>query len=653
MKQENPNEKKSSDLRKKAEKKLKPATMPIEKLPDEEVRKLAHELQVHQIELEMQNEELRDSQIELEKSRNRYSRLYDFAPIGYFTISEKGLILEINLTGASMLGVERGFLIKKSLRNFISRESQDIYYLHRKQAFETKKHEACELTMKKKDDFQFHVRLESIAVQDNEGHYNRLHTIISDVTERKQVEEKLRKLSQAVEQSPCTVMITDINGDIEYVNNKFSQLTGYTSQEVIGKNPRILKSDNVTLDVYETLWNTITAGGEWKGDFHNKKKKGELYWEQAHISPIKNSLGVITHYLGVKEDVTERKRFESQLTFMADHDPLTNLFNRRRFHEELEHWLAQSKRYHTKCALLFLDLDNFKYYNDTYGHLNGDEILLRLAGILKNKIRKTDTLARLGGDEFAIILPFTKVEEVKSMSRHILGMVRENISLRENKSLCLTASIGIVLFPEHGSSVDTLLSYADRAMYKAKYQGRNQVCFFTHADKAQLKSQQSWDTRIREALEHNKFVLYLQPIIDIREKTLYGYEVLLRMVGENGKHILPKDFFQIAERFGHLHSIDRWVICRTIQLITEYELDKKGLHVQVNLSGKAFADLDLLPMIKKEFEKSGINQKFLVFEITESSTIENFTDANNFIEMLKDIGCRFALDDFGVGFSTF
>ncbi|GJQ60756.1 MAG: EAL domain-containing protein [Candidatus Scalindua sp. AMX11] len=645
--------KKDPNLRRKAEAMIRSKTAPKQKLPNEEVGKLSHELQVYQTQLEMQNEELRKAQVQIEESRQKYVRLYDFAPVGYFTIGEKGLILEVNLTGATMLGLERGVLMKKHLTSFMRREEQDIYYRHRERAFETKKREACELTFKKNDNVQFCARLESIAVRDSEGDFKQLHTIISDITQWKQVQEKLRNLSQAVEQSPSIVIITDINGNIEYVNNKFSQLTGYTSQEVIGKNPRILKSGTITPDVYEDLWKTIAKGGEWEGEFHNKKKDGELYWEHAHILPIKNSMKMTSHYLGVKEDITERKRFEVQLIFLADHDPLTNLYNRRRFHEELGRCLVQSKRYHTTGALLFLDLDNFKYYNDTYGHLKGDELLVKLAGVLKNNIRETDTLARLGGDEFAIILPFAGAEEAQSISQHILGIVREYIPLLENKSLCLTASIGIVLFPEYGSDIDTLLSYADRAMYKAKQQGRNKVCLFSNADKMLLESQQNWDTSMRDALAQNKFVLYLQPIIDISKKILYGYEVLLRMVGEKGEHILPKDFFPLAEQFGHIHSIDRWVICRAIQLIAEYALDRRRLQVTVNVSGKAFTDSELLPMIKEELTRSGINQQYLVFEITESAIIENFTEANNFINTLKEIGCRFALDDFGVGFSTF
>ncbi|MDR4509017.1 MAG: EAL domain-containing protein [Candidatus Brocadiaceae bacterium] len=477
--------------------------------------------------------------------------------------------------------------------------------------------------------------------------------IIGSAITRNQNEEQLRKLSQAVEQSPSTTIITDTTGTIEYVNKKFSESTGYAYEEVVGKNPRILKSGNMPLTEYKYLWKTILSGMEWHGEFHNRKKNGELYWEQAHISPIKNSQGINTHFLAIKEDITERKKFETQLLFFADHDPLTNLFNRRRFRIELEHILAQSKRYNTNGALMFLDLDNFKYYNDTHGHQKGDELLVKLSNVLTERIRGTDIISRLGGDEFAIILPFTDVEKAYSISSQILQLVRGFFSTKENKSFYLTVSIGIVAYPEHGNELETLLTYADMAMYKAKEKGRNQICVFSPEHKMQIEVRLTWEKRIRHSLEHNKFILYLQPIVDLRNDVICGYETLLRMIGDNGEHILPKDFLDIAERFGLIRDIDRWVVRQAIQLIANHTLDARNILLEVNLSGKAFTDNELLSIIKYELTTKGVNPEYLIFEITETATIENIAVAQDFISTLKGIGCRFALDDFGVGFSTF
>lgn len=474
------------------------------------------------------------------------------------------------------------------------------------------------------------------------------------VTERKRAEGDLRKLSRVVEQSSTSVVITDTDGKIEYVNPKFIRLTGYDRKDIIGQNPRILKSGETPAEEYQRIWEIISSGGEWKGVFHNKKKNGELYWEQASISPIRNEKGEITHFLGIKEDITEHKKFETQLLYMAVHDPLTNLFNRRRFREELEYWTAQSRRHNVIGALLFLDMDDFKHINDTLGHQVGDELLVRIADMLRERLRETDILARLGGDEFAVILPHTNTEQALLISRQLGELIRNYTFVAKNeRHINVSVSIGVVLFPEHGIDADTLLACSDLALYKAKEEGRNRECVFSPDYKIHLDSQLDWKKRIRETLENDRFVLYVQPIVEIRKNTVVGYEALLRMIDEYGKVVAPADFLTIAERFGLIREIDRWVALRAIQLIKEKQLDRKGLFLEVNLSGKAFTDAELLHTIKESFGKTGINPGNLVFEITETAIIENIAKAQHFINSLKAMGCRFALDDFGNGFSSF
>ena len=228
---------------------------------------------------------------------------------------------------------------------------------------------------------------------------------IGRVTERKRSEESLRKLSQAVEQSTMSVLITDTDGKIEYVNPRFIQMTGYDREEIVGQNPCLLKSGETPSVEYQRLWENIASGDERQGEFQNKKKNGELYWERASISPIRNDKGEITHFLEIKEDITVHKNHETQLLFMATHDPLTNLFNRRRFREELEYWTALSRRHNAGGALLFLDIDDFKHINDALGHQVGDELLVCIADMLRDRLRETDILARLGGMSLPLFSP--------------------------------------------------------------------------------------------------------------------------------------------------------------------------------------------------------------------------------------------------------
>lgn len=466
-------------------------------------------------------------------------------------------------------------------------------------------------------------------------------------------ESRFRELSSAVEQNPCAIIITDVKGIIQYVNEKFCRMTGFAPEEVIGKSPRIFKSGETTHEEYEQLWKTITSGKTWRGELHNKKKNRELYWGHTSISSIKNPDGIITHFIAVTDDVSDRKWLETKLVNLADRDPLTNLFNRRRFQEELKNCLAQSQRYNLHGALLFIDLDNFKYVNDTLGHRTGDTLLKVVAELLKKRLRTTDTLARLGGDEFAIILHRTVWVQALAISKEIVELVKRYATVKEGESLGVTASIGIALFPEHGFDSEILLTYADLAMYQAKEEGRNRCCIYTHERKTQIEMLQVWKKRINNALLHDRFALYLQPILDIRSNHIAGHEVLLRMISEDGEHILPSNFLSFAERLGLIREIDRWVVSQAIRTIKSLHRVDNAQYLEINLSVKAISDPELLSIIKEGLITSGINPANLVMEIPESAIVENIQESKRFITTLKEMGCRFALDDFGIGFSSF
>jgi len=436
----------------------------------------------------------------------------------------------------------------------------------------------------------------------------------------------------------------------------------------VGQNSRILKSGKIPPEEYKRMWNTITSGSEWHGEFQNKKKSGKLYWVHASISPVKDSNGIITHFLAVIEDINERKHLETKLVNMAERDPLTNLFNRRRFEEELEDWLAQAKRYTTHGALLFIDLDNFKHINDTFGHYTGDKhfkhindtfghytgdkLLKTVANTLQKRLRYTDTLARLGGDEFAIILQHTNIGQAQLIAGEMLGLLKYNTEGKEGKCPGITASIGIALFPEHSASLETLIAYADLAMYNAKEQGGNRVCVYSQDQEMQIELRLKWKNRICYALENDRFVLHLQPILNLRENRIVRHEALLRMIGENGELIPPSVFLNVAERFGLIHEIDRWVVCKAINIIAELRRTGKFQCLEVNLSGKTVANTDFLSQTRQELEITDTNPSNLILGIPESAIVENAGEIHSFITSFKDIGCRFALDDYG-RFSSF
>lgn len=287
------------------------------------------------------------------------------------------------------------------------------------------------------------------------------------------------KLSHAVEHSPSSVIITDSKGNIEYVNPKFTQITGYILEEVVGKNPSILKSGKTPPEEYKRLWKIITTGGEWRGEFCNKKKNGELYWESVSISSIKNSAGAITHFISVCEDITERKRADETIQQMAYYDTLTALPNRTLFNDRLTMELAHAHRNKQMLALLFLDLDRFKVVNDTLGHTMGDQLLKEVAERLKNCVREEDTIARMGGDEFTLILPgIVHVDDVTKVASKILESVKKPLML-DDYELNITISIGITIYPNDGEDAEILLRNADIAMYRAKEKGRDNYQYYT------------------------------------------------------------------------------------------------------------------------------------------------------------------------------
>lgn len=281
-------------------------------------------------------------------------------------------------------------------------------------------------------------------------------------------DERLRILIRAVEQSPVSVIITDTRGIIQYVNPKFTHLMGYTAAEAIGKTPRIIKGSHLTREFYKDMWETILAGKEWHGVFQNRTKAGNLVWEAASISPIRDDEGTITHFVGIKEDITEIKRLQDQLEHLARHDPLTGLPNRHLFTDRLRQALAQGKRRKAPFAILYLDLNDFKPVNDVHGHKAGDALLVEVGRRLTACVRESDTVARMGGDEFTVLL--TDIHGPENAHR-IAGTIVEALGrpfLLEEGTCTIGASLGMALFPEDGATADLLLSKADTAMYQAK-----------------------------------------------------------------------------------------------------------------------------------------------------------------------------------------
>ncbi len=306
------------------------------------------------------------------------------------------------------------------------------------------------------------------------------HKLEEEINARRQIESELRKLSRAVEQSPSSIIITNTTGKIEYVNPAFTKLTGYSLEEVSGRNPNFQKSGKTPDSVYVDLWTTITSGNTWRGEFVNQKKDGDLYWEFAVIAPIRSGDNQITHYVAIKEDITARKQAEEELKRLATIDPLTGILNRRHFFKLAEVLFEHARRYQRELSALMIDADYFKQINDRYGHATGDKVLQTIATYLTQCIRKADLLGRYGGEEFVIIMPETSIEQGYQAAERLLEYLRDHPIETETRKIHLTLSIGVAVYdPKNPISIDKLVGRADQALYMAKDAGRNCVAVYS------------------------------------------------------------------------------------------------------------------------------------------------------------------------------
>jgi diguanylate cyclase (GGDEF)-like protein/PAS domain S-box-containing protein len=460
-------------------------------------------------------------------------------------------------------------------------------------------------------------------------------------------------LLQVIDSMLEAVMITDPQGLIQTVNSAFCSITGHSAEEVIGRNPRVLKSGRHANIFYKKMWASVISSGSWQGEICNRRKNGELYTEWLTISRVRNDRGEVTHYVGVFTDITKRKRAEEKIRHMAYYDALTDLPNRTLFRDRLTHALTHAEQTHQHAAVLFVDLDRVKLINDSLGHDVGDHLLKGVAGRLSASLREQDTVARLGGDEFMILLTdLHHSEDASPVAKKILESLKPPFHIDKHE-LYVTASVGVSLYPRDGSDAGTLLKNADTAMYRAKSRGRNTFEVFTPEMKVEMSEQHALANSLRRALEREEFSIHYQPQVSVRTGELIGMEALLRWNHPELGLISPDQFIRWAEDTGLIVPLGEWVLKKACEQNRLWQkVGHRRLVVAVNLSARQFQQPDIVETISSILEETGLDPSFLDLELTESVVMESAGPALETPHELKALGVQFSIDDFGIGYSS-
>ncbi len=470
---------------------------------------------------------------------------------------------------------------------------------------------------------------------------------------RKQAESKTIKLSSALEHAADSVFITDIGGVIEYTNPAFENITGYRAEEVIGKSANIVSSGKHDRVFYQDMWKTLLDGHEFRDIFINKKKDGTIYYEEKTITPLHDDNGNIYNFVSVGKDITDRMQTQERLHFLAHHDLLTELPNRVMLTDRLGHAIGNAQARSESLAVMFLDLDRFKVINDTLGHNIGDQLLQMVADRLRPCVRQTDTVARIGGDEFVILLEDIKdVTSISSVAKNVLDTLTQAFML-ENRELFVTSSIGISIYPQDGHDSNTLLKNADTAMYRAKEYGRNNYQFYSSDMNLRTLEQLTLETDLRYALQRDQFTLYYQPLIDLNNGLIVGFETLIRWQHPEFGLVSPADFIPMLEETGLIIPVGEWVLRTACQQNKEWQMQGlPAIPVAINLSARQFGATNLTGQVSEILEETSLEPRYLHLEITESVVMSNASGTYKTLDELNQLGIHLAVDDFGTGYSS-
>jgi len=603
----------------------------------------------------------------LERSRAEFESIFNSMADGVIYLDTNGKSLMVSPSMTKMFGYQIEYFENKKL-DFLYHDIKIYNYESQKRFKENSPDfsDGFEAKYVRKNGSVFTGELITSKVIDSQEKHIGFISILRDISERKVAEIALRDEKEralvTLKSIGDAVITTDKGGIIEYLNPVAEEITGWLSEDAKGLNlaevfviHNELDNTSVETPVEECLRKNEII--EMSNHIVLTNRFGKKFAIEDSAAPIRDKENNILGVILVFHDVSRARKMTKELSWQAKHDALTGLVNRQEFETIITNLLSKSKEdSNLHHALLYMDLDQFKIINDTCGHMAGDELLRQLTTVLKTEIRTHDVLARLGGDEFGVLLENCSRENAVKIAEKLRKAVESYRYAWADKSFLIGISIGLVPITSSKESISSLMSAADIACITAKDSGRNRVYIYEIDDAEVIKrhGEMQWVSRINKALEENSFVLYCQPIADISnaENITHHYEILIRLKNDNNEIISPMAFLPAAERYSLMPEIDKWVIVNIFKQLKNSPLDE-GDVLSLNLSGATLGEKNFTDFIKNEFKKSSIRPESICFEITETAAISNLTSATSFISDLRSIGCKFSLDDFGSGLSSF
>ena len=584
-------------------------------------------------------------------------QIFDTSSAGIFLVDSQGIIIHANRRMADLFHTKVGQLVGSEYVSHVHPRERQVAR-QRMQALLGSEVDSVDLERRywRADGSSFWGHLSGRRFADAQGQQRGLLGVLTDITDRHASEEELR-IAASTFQIQDGILVTDPAGVILRVNQAFSDTTGYSTEEAIGKTPAMLRSSRHDTAFFREMWADLLQNGKWQGELWNRRKNGEEYPEWLTITAVRDADQRVTHYVGAFHDITERKAAEDEIRNLAFYDPLTRLPNRRLLMDRLQQGMAATARNGQYGALIFIDLDNFKTLNDTLGHDLGDQLLLAVARRLQSCVRVGDTVARLGGDEFIVMLPglHSSAQQaatlVENIGEKIIGELNPPFNLGKHE-VRSTPSLGITLFHAHEASTDELLKRADMAMYQAKAAGRNTLRFFDPQMQARINARAEMEGELYLAIENHEFRLYYQPQVDCSGRCV-GVEVLIRWPSPRRGMVSPAEFIPLAEETGQILPIGHWVLLQACEQLARWQGDPltAGLTIAVNVSPKQFR----LPVFVEELQKmlahTGAHPGRLKLELTEGMLLTDINDAITKMNAIQALGVQFSLDDFGTGYS--